>query len=424
MTRSIIFALGLTLAASCSASAADITLKYMSWDPAQLNQERPAIAAFEAAHPGIKVQTQTMPPKDYWPHVSALAASSDLPDVMMMSSAYIQQWAEAGNLADLTPVLKDVDLSAYTQSAVDTARFKDGLYAVPQSWSGPVLYYNKTAFDAAGVSYPASDWTWGKFLDAARKLTIDTNGDGSPDQWGYYIFGRYAQVDGWVYRNGGRYLNADATVIDPNPAAISALRFLTDLVVKEKVAPPPKDLQGVRQQDVFPLGMAAMWVDGSWNIFNTRTIAGDTFKWGIAEIPAGPDATPETIRGYAWPDMLAIGASSQQKGLAAAFILHMTGEARSATDFLGGKVPANKAIAARAEWLERDQQPDNKEVLLKIGEQNLYTGFSNNWDAWRGYGASGSAGTNGELDEVFNGRKSLDEAVQSFVTYGNDVLKR
>ncbi len=423
MKKTIVMMTGLLLA-SASAAAADTTIRYMSWNPAQLEKEKPVIAAFEKANPGVKVETLAMPPKDYWPRLAALAAAGDLPDVMMMSSGYIQDWSEAGNLADLTPFADKLDLDGYTESAVDTARLNGGLYAMPLSWSGPVLFYNKDAFDKAGVAYPAGDWTWEQFREAAKKLTIDSNGDKVPEQYGYSVFGRYAQVDGWVIRNGGRYLNVDATAIEPNAPAINALRFLTDLVVKDKIAPAPKDLQGVRFQDVFPLGMSAMWIDGSWSIDNIRTVAGDSFKWGIAEVPKGPDATADSVRAYAWPDMMSVGATSKQKELAAAFIRHMTGETRTAQDFNSGTVPAYKVVAGREDWLERSKQPDNKDVLLNIGTQQTYTGFSKNWDSWRGYGASGSAGMNGELDEVFNGRKSLDEAVKAFVAYGNDALNR
>ncbi|AYM60967.1 hypothetical protein At1D132_49600 (plasmid) [Agrobacterium fabrum] len=413
---------GLAVAAANSATAE--TLRYMSFDPVQLEAERPAIAAFEASHPGLKVQAQALPQKDYWTNVSAQAASGTLPDVMMMSSAYIYQWAASGNLADLNSFAGELNLEGYTESAVDVARVKGGLYAIPQSWSGAVLYYNKDAFDAAGISYPTATWTWDQFRDAAKKLTVDKNGDGEPEQWGYYITGRYAQVDGWVYRNGGRYLTPDSTAMDPDPAALKTLKFLTDLVVKDKVAPKPKDLEGVRFLDVFPLGMAAMWVDGAWNISSNRTTIGSKFKWGIAEIPRGPDATDATVRNYAWPDLLSVAETSTKKYLAVEFIEHMTQASRSAKDFKGGKVPAFKEVASKPEWLERDQQPDNKEVILQLGEGKLYNGFAKNWDGWRGYGASGSGGVNGELDEVFNGRKSLDDAVKSFVSYSNDVLKR
>ena len=74
--------------------------------------------------------------------------------------------------------------------------------------------------------------------------------------------------------------------------------------------------------------------------------------------------------------------------------------------------------------LETEQMPVNKGLLLEIGAQATYSGFSKNWSGWRGYDSTGSSGMNGELDEVLNGRKSIDEAIDAFVAYGNDVLSR
>ena len=50
-------------------------LKYMAWSDSELELEQPMIAAFEAANPGVKVESSAMPPKDYWPRLSALAAA-------------------------------------------------------------------------------------------------------------------------------------------------------------------------------------------------------------------------------------------------------------------------------------------------------------------------------------------------------------
>ena len=102
----------------------------------------------------------------------------------------------------------------------------------------------------------------------------------------------------------------------------------------------------------------------------------------------------------------------------------MVGEGRDASDFLGGKVPAYIDIATSEGWLESDMMPANKGLLLEIGAQNVYTGFSRSWSGWRGYDSTGSSGMNGELDEVLNGRKTLAEAIEAFVLYGNDVLSR
>lgn len=406
-----------------AAAAQDTTLTYMLWSTDQAAIEAPAIAAFEAANPGVNVDVQAMPPDDYWPRVSALAASGDLPDVMAMSSGFVQEWAEAGNLMDLAPLIGDSALDGYFESAVEIGQIGGQQVAFPQNWVAPVLYYNRTAFDAAGLAYPSAEWTWEDFRAAADALTIDADSDGTPEQYGYWVYGRYAQTDPWVFRNGGRYVTEDGSAIEINAAAINALAFLAG-IVDAGFAPRPQELEGIRQQDVFGMGMAAMWVDGSWNIDNNRRQIGDSFEWGMAQVPMGPDATSETAVAYAWADMLAVTTDSDQTDLAWALVQHLTGPTLTAADFTAGKVPAWTATAQTEEWLGRGQQPDNMELILEIGTQPLYTGFTRNWSAWRGYAAAGSGGLNGELDEVFNGRKSLDDALAAATAYGNDVLSR
>ena len=289
----------------------------------------------------------------------------------------------------------------------------------------PVLYYNKAMFDEAGLQYPSADWSWDQFRDAAKALTLDKDDDGTVDQWGMWLYGRYAHIDTWVFRNGGRYLNADETAIKIDDEAASTLQFLSDLIHTDKAAPMPQEMEGVRQQDVFPLGMAAMWVDGSWNIANVREVAGDSFAWGIAQVPMGPDATKDTAAAYAWADMLSVDANTEHKDVAWAFIQHMVGEGRTAADFLGGKVPAYRAIAESDTWLESDQQPDNKGPHPRDRHPaGLHRLLRESWSDWRGYVAEGAGGMNGELDEVFNGRKTLNDAITAITEYGNEVLSR
>ncbi|KPP91330.1 MAG: multiple sugar transport system substrate-binding protein [Rhodobacteraceae bacterium HLUCCA08] len=406
-----------------AAAAQDTTLTYMLWSTEQAEIEQAAIADFEAANPGVTVEVQAMPPSDYWPRVSALAASGDLPDVMAMSSGFVQEWAAAGNLMDLAPLIGDASLEGYFESAVEIGEIDGAQVAFPQNWVAPVLFYNRTAFDAAGLDYPDADWTWEEFRTAAEALTIDADDDGTPEQYGFWVYGRYAQTDPWVFRNGGRYVTEDGAALEINQEAVNALAFLAS-IVDDGFAPRPLEMEGIRQQDIFGMGMAAMWVDGSWNIDNNRALIGDSFEWGIAQVPMGPDATAETAVAYAWADMLAVTTDSEQTDLAWALVQHLTGPTLSAADYTGGKVPAWTATAMTEEWLGRGQQPDNMDLILEIGTQPLYTGFTPNWSAWRGYAAAGSGGLNGELDEVFNGRKSLDDALDAATAYGNDILSR
>jgi len=405
------------------ASAQEITLNYMSWSPAQAELEAAAIAAFEAEH-GVTVEVAAMPPKDYWPRLSALAAGGDLPDVFMMSSGFVQEWAEAGNLADLAPFFPEDTLAAYYPAAAEIGVIDGTRVAFPQNWVAPVMFYNADMFKDAGVPLPSVDWSWDDFLSAAQALTVDADSDGTPERYGFWAYGRYAHIDPWVFRNGGVYVNDAGTEFAPNEAAMNTIDFLASLILEHGVAPQPQELEGIRQQDVFPMQMAAMWVDGSWNIDNVRKVSQGAFDWGIAQVPVGPDATEGTARAYAWADMMSVAATSEHAELYAAFIEHMVGAGRKAADFPSGKVPAYIDIATSEDWLEFGELPANKDLLLNIGAQNVYSGFTANWSAWRGYGASGSGGLNGELDEVFNGRKSVADAITAATAHANDVLSR
>ena len=122
------------------AHAQDKTLTFFSWDPDQLEVEQTAIAAFEAANPGVKVEASAMPPKDYWPRLSALAASGDLPDVFMMSSGFVKEWAAAGNLADLSAVVSESQLANYYEGAASVGVIDGKRVAFPQNWVAPVAH--------------------------------------------------------------------------------------------------------------------------------------------------------------------------------------------------------------------------------------------------------------------------------------------
>ncbi len=119
-------------------------------------------------------------------------------------------YANAGKLADLNALPERAGhrqrfgTSAERQPApVGNQRQQLGF---PFASGAELLYYNKTMFDAAGLDYPTPEWTFQDVLDAAAKLTTDTNGDGQPDQWGY--FPNYLNEETYyavIHRFGGRY---------------------------------------------------------------------------------------------------------------------------------------------------------------------------------------------------------------------------
>lgn len=427
----VVLALVTLLLASVAfaAAAQQVTLRYFMWDPQFQQLEEQLIKEFEKENPGIKVAMTALDPENFWIRLSAMAAAGELPDVFSMSTGYIDNWAKDGLLMDIQDLVdRDIRKDDYFHEVFSETRYPDkessNMYAIPYAWVTPVLFFNKDMFDKAGVAYPTDDWTWDNFREAAQKLTIQSNPSRPPEQYGFWWYGRYTHIEPWVYANGGRILNDQKTRIQFDEKAREALQFLADLTNVYKVSPAHRDVVGIRQQDLFPFQQTAMWVDGSFMIANTRDMAGDSFRWGIAKVPHGPSGTPEDIRTYFWPDSVAISATTKVRDEAWKFVQFLIGKNRPVESFMAGKVPIFKATAQSDQWLQADQQPGNMEIILENGQQQGRTTFTIGWSEWRGYAATGGAGMNGELDKVTNGEQTVDQAIENITKYGNTVLER
>lgn len=403
--------------------AEKISMRYFMWDPSFEEKEQQMVDKFMAANPNITIDLETVGTPDYWTKLGALSAANDLPCVFNMSAGFVDQWISDGLLYDIQDYVDaDINPEDYFTGVFDVTRDKNSgdMYAFPFAFVETVLFYNKDAFDAAGVPYPEQGWTWDQFLDAAKKLTVDKDSDGMIDQYGFWFYGRYAHIESWIYQNNGSLLNENKTRFAPDANAIETLAFLDSLIHEYGVAPEPKEMEGIRQQDVFPLGMAAMWVDGAWNINGNRETIGDSFKWGIAPVPRGPKA--ETDQAYGWPDSMAIAASCPHPDEAWKFINFMTGPDRTIDLTFGGKIPIYKPVALSEEFLEKDKQPDNKGFLLEWANYTGPTSFTPGWGEWRGY--TDGAGLEGQLGDVFNGVTDLETAIANATKHANSVLER
>ncbi len=407
--------------------AEDVVLQYWMWDPPFKDVEQEMIDRFQATHPDIKVEITAIASKEYWTKMAAMAAAREMPDVFAMSSGLVEKFAGQNAIADLTPfVEKDLNQDDYFWSILKSSFNIDGkYYAVPFAWVGTVIFYNKTLFDEAKLSYPEWGWTWDEFLEAAKALTKDTDGDGKTDTWGYTVFGRYAVTDGWIFQNDGDYLDRENRRFAPNENAVEVLTFLNDLVHSHKVAPEPRqyDLSGEKNLILFVNGQTAMITEGSWNIEYCRNTNPMSDKWDIAPLPRGPHWKEDTM--YAWADGLTISANSKHPQQAWEFIKFMITE-RPADLYYAGKVPFAKKEAQSEnwdDWKSKDLQPEHKTDILKFGANASHT-FTNFWGQWRGYGSAEESGLNALLDDMYNGKLTVDELLSQADKTINRILKR
>lgn len=244
--------------------ASDDTLIVAIWDTNQEPGLKQIMDDF-TAKTGIKTEIQVTPWDQYWTMLEAGATGGTLPDVFWMHSNEIAKYSEYEMLLDLTDRIANsdkVDLSKFPQDIVELYKWEGKKqYAVPKDIDTIALWYNKTMFDEAGLSYPDETWTWDDFKEACKKLTKP---DGS--QYGFALKPSNNQ-DGFyniVYDMGGSIITDDkkASGFDQE-GTIKAIKFICDLE-KEGLMPPYETLSENDAYVLFESGKVAMTTQGSW----------------------------------------------------------------------------------------------------------------------------------------------------------------
>lgn len=421
---SALFAAGTKEAATADK---EIALEWWTWDTDMLEQNKEIMATFEAENPGVKIKNTIVGTAEYWTKIRIQANQNKLPDVYTMSSGYLEEWAKAGLMYNLDEFIKnDNTFDIFYKPIFDTNKATNGTgsyYAIPFALVTTVLYYNKDAFDAAGLSYPTNTWTWDEFRSAAKRLTIDKNNDGKIDQWGFWFYGRYAHVEPWVFGNNGYLVDSKTMKFAPNKNAMDAIKMLTDLVLVDKVAPAQKDMTSFKQQDVFPQGVAAMWVDGSWFVDTFRKNLGDDMRWGMVEVPVGPNGSRDMT--YGWPDSYAIAPNTKHPEMAWKFARYVAGEGLDLDVYMAGKIPSAKKLAEDPLFADPKKQPgSDMNLLIRQAAGPMKNSYTMGWSEWRGYGGSETLGLNGTIDAIINGHSSFDDAFAKGMNNINAVLAR
>ena len=277
-------------AASCGPGAASersITFfdaHYIEWK--RLN--RRIADGFQEAYPDRDVRLVTSPdPRK----LQMMVRAGYAPDVAFLQFEEIAAYAQADMLVPLDDLVArddDVQLSDFFTCTVDACRFRSSLYALPNNFSPVVLFYNRDLFDAAGLAYPDESWDWDAFLDAAKALTKDTDGDGRTDQYGFARTWGDHRWPLWIWSNGGRVFAADgsACLVD-RPEAIEAMTFYDALGRVHGVAPRyGQQIVGAKVQSVvywFQTGRVAMLASTR---YYERTMAeSGEFSFGVAPVP-------------------------------------------------------------------------------------------------------------------------------------------
>lgn len=215
--------------------------------------------------------------------MTALLAAGTPPDTFWAHSASTLDFADQKVLVDLTPYTKEkgFDLGGYYQGPVDDFRWENQLLALPRETSSLVMFYNKQLFAESGVKELTADSTWNDWLEAARKLTRDTE---NGRLFGTFASGGNFNMFQMIWQNGGEIMNPQRmqALLD-QPAALEAAQFIVDMRVKHRVSPMTSDYQGQSLGQFMIAGrLATNTTNQSFALDLQRA---NPFQWDVVAVP-------------------------------------------------------------------------------------------------------------------------------------------
>lgn len=142
------------------------------------------------------------------------------PDVATFKLSATPMFTNNNLLADLTPYVdawdKKDDISDNIYDVMKKAGGSDdSLYLMPWNIQVLYVYYRPSIFKEAGITETPK--TYDEFLEDIKKCTMDTNGDGKTDVYGFGMRGASGGQEPWgsfIYGEGGSFddLTSDASV--------------------------------------------------------------------------------------------------------------------------------------------------------------------------------------------------------------------
>lgn len=410
---SILVILLLTACGGKTDTSGKTEISMMMWgDPAELDVWNQIVTDFESANPDITVSVEVSDWDSYWTKLKTLLAANTPPDIFAIDAPYYLDYQSKGTLLSLQSYI-DTDptvLDGIYPQTLQAYQTADGYYGIPRDFQTIALFYNKDMFDAAGLAYPTADWTWDDLRSAALQLTLDTNGDGTTDQYGY-TFDMWDMEPGWseaVWSYGGDIINADHTqTLIGSPEARQAWQLLYDMTFVDKSV-PDANTSGQYGGDLFLAGVAAMMPMGHWAV---PSYAEAGFTWDVAPMPAGPAGRFTSVNSAGF----VIAQGSKEPDAAwkfLEFVLSPVAQTRLAE--LGFACPVLQSVAESAAFLEQSTPIDHQVFLDALEYARMKPVF-------RGYDEWASAVGDG-MGAVWRGEAELNPTLDSVVIAADEVL--
>lgn len=276
-----------------------------------------AIADYEAAHPGVKIEMEAFENESYKTKIKAAMMggdTEDLPDIFFSwSGAFLGEFVNAGRAYCL-----DENFKAYEgqlpESMLSTTTYDGKHFGVPTTFNIVAMYANMDLLAKAG---------WDKIPETYEELTkccddllandIIPFGCAGKETWCVTEYLEPIMIKTIGYDALNKIFAGEATWNDPDIA--KSVDTFQEMINKGYFDPNGAALGNDEVKANFLAGKTAFYQNGSWN---TGEVAAADFQSGVALFPvmnADRSSYYQTIGGPS--DVLAVCAASKNVDLAA-----------------------------------------------------------------------------------------------------------
>jgi sn-glycerol 3-phosphate transport system substrate-binding protein len=334
--------------------------------------------------------------------------------------------ASKGAIIPVGQVMKEAgvkfDPAAYVPAVAGYYTAPNGqMLSFPFNSSTTIFYYNKDAFKAAGLDPEKPPTTWPEVTLAAAKLKASGHKCAFTTAWQGWTqlesFSAWHNVEFASQRNGLAGLNARMKVDSPLHQ-----RHIENLANMSKQGLFVYKGRGNVPEASFISGECAMINTSSGFYGNVAKNA--KFAYGLAALPYYPDvpgAPQNTVIGGASLWVLSGKKPAEYKGVAAFFNYLSSPEVQSASHKRTGYLPITTAAYQLTEKSGFYKEKPGTDVAVT---QMIRKTTDKSRGIRLGNYVQIRAIEDEELEQVWGGKKTAKEALDSIVKRGNELLER
>jgi len=336
---------------------------------------------FNASQSAVKVQLlNTTSYRDTFTKFRAGLSSGELPDIVQLEDTALQGVIDSRSVVPIGACVKadSYDTKDFVERVLDYYTVGGTLYGMPFNVSNPVLYYNKQAFQKAGLDPNTPPKTLADVRSVSEKLvTSGATKSGYSIKLDPWYLEQWLAKAGKPYVNNGNGRDKRATAVAFNTKAGREIFTWLDSMVDDKLAlntgPPEGNIDNLL---AIGAGNSAMTIDTSANLGTILQVLGSgqfpNVTVGVAPMP-GPSGKGGVLVGGA--ALYIPKASSPEKQAAAWEFIKFLNEPSSQAEWsVGTGYVPNRALALdepvlKAAWAKTPE--------YKVAYDQLVSGVNN-----------------------------------------------